>query len=41
MYRRNPPGFEVSVAWAPHEYQKNAVKFLLQHPHAALFLDPG
>ena len=32
---------EAPVPWAPHEYQKNAVKFLLQHPHGALFLDPG
>lgn len=27
--------------WAPHAYQKRAVKFLLEHGSAALFLDPG
>ena len=32
---------EVAVPWTPHTYQRNAVKFLLQHPHGALFLDPG
>lgn len=30
-----------SQAWAPHGYQKKAVKFLLEHAAAALFLDPG
>lgn len=29
------------VAWTPHGYQKKAVKFLLEHAAAALFLDPG
>ena len=28
-------------AWAPHPYQKKAIKFLLQHGAAGLFLDPG
>lgn len=32
---------EESVAWNPHGYQKKAVKFLLEHAAAALFLDPG
>jgi SNF2 family DNA or RNA helicase len=27
--------------WTPHGYQKKAVKFLLEHDEAALFLDPG
>lgn len=27
--------------WSPHGYQKKAVKFLLEHGAAALFLDPG
>jgi len=27
--------------WEPHAYQKKAVKFLLEHAAAALFLDPG
>lgn len=27
--------------WKPHAYQKKAVKFLLEHACAALFLDPG
>lgn len=27
--------------WTPHKYQKRAVKFLLEHACAALFLDPG
>lgn len=30
-----------SIAWTPHNYQKKAVKFLLAHAAAALFLDPG
>lgn len=30
-----------SIAWTPHNYQKQAVKFLLEHAAAALFLDPG
>lgn len=30
-----------SVPWQPHAYQKKAVKFLLEHACAALFLDPG
>lgn len=29
------------TAWKPHAYQKKAVKFLLEHSAAALFLDPG
>jgi SNF2 family DNA or RNA helicase len=27
--------------WVPHNYQKKGVKWLLEHPAAALFLDPG
>jgi SNF2 family DNA or RNA helicase len=27
--------------WKPHDYQKKAVKFLLEHGAGALFLDPG
>lgn len=29
------------LRWAPHEYQLEAVKWLLQRKYAALFLDPG
>lgn len=32
---------QVPVPWTPHEYQLRAVKFLLEHPAAGLFLDPG
>lgn len=31
----------LSILWQPHAYQKKAVKFLLEHAAAALFLDPG
>jgi len=31
----------VPVPWVPKKYQKTAVKFLLEHAAAALFLDPG
>lgn len=27
--------------WSPHDYQRKAVKWLLEHGAAALFLDPG
>lgn len=30
-----------SKPWIPHNYQKKAIKFLLEHAAAALFLDPG
>ena len=30
-----------STPWKPHNYQKKAVKFLLEHAASALFLDPG
>lgn len=30
-----------AVDWSPHQYQKKAVKFLIEHACAALFLDPG
>lgn len=30
-----------STPWKPHDYQKKAVKFLLEHAASALFLDPG
>jgi len=30
-----------AVRWEPHEYQKQAVKWLVSHPEAALLLDPG
>lgn len=29
------------MKWQPFNYQKRAVKWLLQHPEAALFLEPG
>lgn len=31
----------LSTPWQPHAYQKKAVRFLLEHAAAALFLDPG
>lgn len=30
-----------SIPWNPHDYQKKAIKFLLEHAAAGLFLDPG
>ena len=30
-----------SKDWKPHDYQKKAIKFLLEHAAAGLFLDPG
>ena len=27
--------------WVPHEYQKNAIQFMLEHGAAGMFLDPG
>jgi SNF2 family DNA or RNA helicase len=33
--------YEVSRPWMPHAYQRNAVKFLMEHAAAGLFLDPG
>jgi len=36
--RRLPPTHKL---WVPHGYQQRAVKFLLEHGSAALFLDPG
>ena len=32
---------QLSTLWKPHNYQKKAVRFLLRHAAAALFLDPG
>lgn len=32
---------QFSEPWKPHDYQKRAVKFLLEHQHAGLLLDPG
>ena len=29
------------VFWEPHEYQKEAVKFLVTHGSGSLWLDPG
>jgi len=28
-------------SWSPHAYQRKAMRFMLERPHAALFLDPG
>lgn len=30
-----------ATAWTPHNYQTDAIKFLLEHAGAGLFLDPG
>lgn len=35
------PSKPLGVEWKPHNYQRKAVKFLLEHAAAALFLDPG
>lgn len=35
------PSKQLPIAWKPHDYQKRAIKFLLQNSCAALFLDPG
>ena len=35
------PFGSVPRPWAPHAYQKRAVKWLVEHPEACLFLDPG
>lgn len=32
---------ESANAWQPHGYQRKAMRFLLEHAAAALFLDPG
>jgi len=32
---------QLSMPWTPHSYQKEAVKFLIEHAAGALFLDPG
>jgi hypothetical protein len=32
---------DTSKPWVPHPYQRRAVKWLIEHPEAALFLDPG
>ena len=32
---------QLSQSWKPHNYQKQAIKFLLEHAASALFLDPG
>jgi SNF2 family DNA or RNA helicase len=31
----------MAILWQPHDYQKKAVKFMIQHACAGLFLDPG
>lgn len=33
--------YYAAVAWIPHAYQKRAVRWLLEHAVAGLFLDPG
>lgn len=35
------PELVIPKPWTPHAYMKKAVKFLLEHACAALFLDPG
>lgn len=35
------PFVRFAEPWKPHAYQKKAVRFLLEHAAAALFLDPG
>lgn len=29
------------MKWVPHQYQFDALKFILEKPHAGIFLDPG
>lgn len=36
-----PPSGTSVKRFKPHKYQERAIRFLLDHPHAALFLDPG
>jgi SNF2 family DNA or RNA helicase len=42
---QSPPPVSLSTvgprAWEPHSYQRTAVAWLVKHPAAALFLDPG
>lgn len=33
--------YEPPVSWTPHHYQKQAMKFLIEHAAGALLLDPG
>lgn len=39
--RKLPREADTGQPYTPHAYQKKAIKFLLEHPAAALFLDPG
>lgn len=42
--RSTTPPLQYAISkqdWEPHRYQKKAVKFLLEHAGAGLFLDPG
>lgn len=41
MMTQNELFLQSPVPWTPHAYSKKAVKFLLEHACAALFLDPG
>ncbi len=41
MIKGAPVRVEKGKRWSPHAYQKKAVKFLLEHGAAGLFLDPG
>lgn len=41
MNMEDPIWVKASQPWKPHGYQKKAVRFLLEHQSAALFLDPG
>jgi SNF2 family DNA or RNA helicase len=38
---KKKPCARSGTRWTPHQYQKRAVKFLLNHYSAALLLDPG
>jgi len=41
MKKETQPWVKEGVAWNPRKDQQQAVKFLLEHACAALFLDPG
>jgi SNF2 family DNA or RNA helicase len=38
---QSEPFEQLPQPWSPHGFQKKAVKFLLEHAAAALFMDPG
>lgn len=39
--QKNPFSKPSAIPWNPHAFQKKAIKFLIEHGGAGLFLDPG